>query len=170
MPPVSMSQEVEIDPSIESMDDNPYISFDDMSWVCYEEVYHLLLEYVEAYYTPTWNTTTDITHILEECSNVFSDFIDHTFNRLDTEVVIEVDLPDTYVISDQVRKDMCDVIMYELNLFMLPNYSNKIMVTYYSHAVAKENMLDFISLIAMVNKSIPLVILEADDCILSTDL
>lgn len=171
MPPVVISDMSQEEGAIvNSTVDNLCISFDDITWACYEAVYHLLLEYIEAYYTPTWDNTSDTSYILTECSNVFRDFIEHTFNRLDIECDIEVDLPDTYVISDQVRKDMCEVILYELNFFMLPNYSNKVMVTYYSHAVAKENMMDFISLIARVNNSIKFVKIYEDECRGSTDL
>ena len=115
---------------------------------CLEEITQHLRRYVNTYYTSTWNIYSDMSYIINECREVFNDFIDDTFERAHPEIFIEVYLVNPIILTDQVRNDICRLVAQGLNISIPPTSSVHILLLYYTYAYAILNEEYFMKYIA----------------------
>jgi len=115
---------------------------------CLEEITQHLRTYINNYYTSTWNRYTDMSYIINECREVFNDFIDDTFEREHPEIFIEVYLVNPITLTDNVRNDICRLVSHGLNISIAPTSSVHTLLLYYTYAYAILNEQYFMTYIA----------------------
>lgn len=142
---------------------NPPLSFAVLDAACLDEVDHHIDEYISNYYTPTWDSSSDMHHILNECRMAFYEFLDYAFDCERPEIFIEVYLHSPIVLSDQTRHDISGMVMQGLNKCISPGDTVSNLLINYAHAWSLYNSAYFISLIAMkCGARIPYVILDQE--------
>ena len=115
---------------------------------CMDEITHHLRRYVNDYYTATWNSSSDMMYIINECREVFNDFIGDTFECDHPAIFIEVYLVNPIILSDQVRNDICGLVLRGLNISIPPNSSVHELLLHYTYAYAVMNEWYFMNRIA----------------------
>ena len=116
--------------------------------ICFGELNHHIETYISNYYTPTWNFYSDMSYIIEECKEVFNDFLLYTFERDQPEIFIEVYLDNPVILSDSVKLDICRLVMHGLHISISPTEPINHLLIYYTYALAVYNEWYFINRIA----------------------
>ena len=145
---------------------NASVSFETLDKACLDELTHHIDEYISTYYTPTWDASSEIHHILNECRLAFYEFLDYAFDCNQPEIFIEVYLHAPIVFSDQTRCDISRIVMQGLNKCVSPGDTVSNLLINYAHAWALYNMSYFISSIAIkCGAEISSVLLNQEYCV-----